>query len=55
LLLDLLEIGRSRGWRTVFWHVRADNAVARALYDQHGVEEGYVRYRTPTLASAKGG
>ena len=54
LLLDLLEIGRSRGWRTVFWHVRADNTVARALYDQHGVEEGYVRYRTPALASVKG-
>ena len=41
---DLLSVGRARGWRTVFWHVKEDNLVARALYKCYDAEDGF-RYR----------
>lgn len=52
LVDDLLALGCERGWRSVFWHVRADNVAARALYDRYGVADGYRRYRVPLAASA---
>jgi ribosomal protein S18 acetylase RimI-like enzyme len=45
LVDDLLAIGRARGWQSVFWHVRADNVAARALYNRYAKEDGYCRYR----------
>ena len=45
LVDDRLAIGRARGWQSVFWHVRADNVAARALYNRYAKEDGYCRYR----------
>jgi ribosomal protein S18 acetylase RimI-like enzyme len=45
LLDDLLALGRVRGWRTIFWHVAADNAPARALYERLAEPDSYLRYR----------
>ncbi len=46
LLDDLLALGRRRGWASVAWHVAADNAGARALYDRRAGPDGYLRYCT---------
>ncbi len=45
LLSDLVAIGQARGWGSVYWHTRADNARARQLYDQYVSADDFVRYR----------
>lgn len=42
---DVVALARERGWFRVYWHTRADNAAARALYDKYGGADGFVRYR----------
>lgn len=44
LIRDLLDLGRSCGWRRIYWHTHADNATARRLYDRVTTEDGVVRY-----------
>ena len=44
-LIDaLIERGRERGWRRVYWHTEADNNAARVLYDRVARVTDYVRY-----------
>lgn len=43
-LIDaLIQRGRERGWRRVYWHTEADNR-ARRLYDRVATLTNYVRY-----------
>lgn len=44
VLIDtLIQRGRERGWRRVYWHTEADNE-ARRLYDRVAKLTNYVRY-----------
>lgn len=45
LIDDLVALGKRRGWSRLYWHTRADNAVARRLYDTFIAADGFVRYR----------
>lgn len=45
LIQDLMDLGQKRGWARVYWHTRAGNARARALYDQFAQADDFVRYR----------
>ena len=45
LLQDLVDLGRARGWSRLYWHTRADNLIARRLYDSFGSADDFVRYR----------
>lgn len=45
LIDDLIQLARARGWARLYWHTRADNARARALYDQYVATDGHIRYR----------
>lgn len=45
LLADLVALGGERGWSSLYWHTRADNAQARTLYDRYVAADGFVRYR----------
>ena len=45
LIQDCLDRARAEGWSRVYWHTRADNAVARRLYDTFVEADGFVRYR----------
>jgi len=47
LLGDLVQQGRDQGWSALYWHTRADNAPARALYDRFVAADTVVRYRLP--------
>ena len=44
LIEALIARGRERGWRRLYWHTEADNALARALYDRLVRVTDYVRY-----------
>jgi GNAT superfamily N-acetyltransferase len=44
LIEALIARGRERGWRRLYWHTEADNAVARTLYDRIVPVTEYVRY-----------
>ena len=44
LIEALIARGRQRGWRRLYWHTEADNAVARTLYDRIVPVTDYVRY-----------
>jgi GNAT superfamily N-acetyltransferase len=44
LIEALVDRGRERGWRRVYWHTEADNAAGRALYDKVARLTRYVRY-----------
>lgn len=44
LIQDLVDLGRARGWATLYWHTRADNP-ARRLYDSFLPADDFVRYR----------
>jgi ribosomal protein S18 acetylase RimI-like enzyme len=44
LIEDLIAQGREAGWRNVYWQTRADNVVARRLYDSFATADGFVRY-----------
>jgi GNAT superfamily N-acetyltransferase len=45
LIEDLISVARARGWKRLYWHTDAGNAVARALYDRFTRDDGHVRYR----------
>lgn len=45
LLEDLLALSRQNGWARLYWNTRADNAVARRLYDRFALADDHVRYR----------
>jgi GNAT superfamily N-acetyltransferase len=45
LIEDLIAIGRSRGWRRLYWLTEIENASARHLYDQFCENDGHIRYR----------
>jgi GNAT superfamily N-acetyltransferase len=47
LIDDLVTLARARGWARLYWHTRADNLKARALYDQYVETDGHIRYRLP--------
>ncbi len=47
LIEAVLKLARSNGWRNVYWHTRADNARARALYDSFVQADDFVRYVVP--------
>lgn len=44
LIQDLVDLGRARGWGTLYWHTRRDNP-ARRLYDEFVAADDFVRYR----------
>ncbi|MGY0711272.1 N-acetyltransferase family protein [Azospirillum argentinense] len=44
LIRDLADLGRTCGWKRLYWHTRADNGVARRLYDRFTEADGFVRY-----------
>jgi GNAT superfamily N-acetyltransferase len=44
LIEALIERGRARGWRRLYWHTEADNEPARRLYDRMSTPTDYVRY-----------
>ncbi|MGV3569560.1 MAG: GNAT family N-acetyltransferase [Ramlibacter sp.] len=44
LLEWLRNAMRAEGWARVYWVTQADNAPARALYDQFTAADGFVRY-----------
>jgi GNAT superfamily N-acetyltransferase len=41
---SLIDRGRDRGWRRIYWHTEADNEAARRLYDQVATLTKYVRH-----------
>lgn len=45
LIEDLVAIGRTRGWRRLYWLTEIENAGARRLYDQFCDNDGHIRYR----------
>jgi GNAT superfamily N-acetyltransferase len=47
LIEAVLERAESYGWDKVYWHTRADNARARALYDSFAPADDFVRYVVP--------
>ena len=49
LIDDLVALGGERGWSSIYWHTRADNAQARKLYDRYVAADNFVRYRLTTL------
>lgn len=45
LIEAIVAEGRERGWASLYWHTRADNRSARALYDRFTPADDFVRYR----------
>ncbi len=45
LIDDLVAQAKERGWSRLYWHTRANNAVARRLYDKFAMADDFVRYR----------
>ena len=45
LIEAILFEGRKQAWASVYWHTRADNRTARALYDRFTAADDFVRYR----------
>ena len=45
LIEDLVAIGRTRGWRRLYWLTEIENGTARRLYDQFCDNDGHIRYR----------
>ena len=45
LIEDLVELGRTRGWRRLYWLTEITNSTARRLYDQFCDNDGHIRYR----------
>ena len=43
------DAARDRGATRYYWHTQADNATARALYDQVARFTGFIRYQYPLL------
>ena len=47
LIEAVLERATSYGWDKVYWHTRANNERARALYDSFARADDFVRYVVP--------
>jgi ribosomal protein S18 acetylase RimI-like enzyme len=45
LIEAIVVEGREAGWASLYWHTRADNEAARALYDRFTPAGDFVRYR----------
>jgi ribosomal protein S18 acetylase RimI-like enzyme len=45
LIDDLIARAHGLGWSRLYWHTRADNVVARRLYDKFALADDFVRYR----------
>ncbi len=45
LIEDLVALAREHGWAKLYWHTKASNTVARALYDTFVKADDFVRYR----------
>jgi GNAT superfamily N-acetyltransferase len=45
LMDDVVTQARERGCSRLYWHTRADNTVARRLYDRFVPADDFVRYR----------
>ena len=45
LIDDLVTLAGERGWSSLYWHTRAENAQARRLYDRYVLADDFVRYR----------
>lgn len=45
LIKDIIDLGREKKWSRLYWHTRADNTVARRLYDRFVKADDFVRYR----------
>lgn len=48
LIEDVLHTARQRSWAKVYWHTKADNGIARRLYDRFATADGFVRYVVST-------
>lgn len=44
LIGSLIDLGRDRGWRRLYWHTEGDNETARRLYDRVATLTKHVRY-----------
>jgi ribosomal protein S18 acetylase RimI-like enzyme len=44
LIAGVADAARARGAPKLYWHTRADNATARALYDKVAKHDGFIRY-----------
>lgn len=44
LIAGVGDMARARGAPRLYWHTRADNATARALYDKVARHDGFIRY-----------
>lgn len=45
LIEDLIAIGRTAGWRRIYWLTEITNTTARRLYDRYCDNDGHIRYR----------
>ena len=45
LIEGIVEKGRKQCWASLYWHTKADNRAARALYDRFTPADDFVRYR----------
>jgi ribosomal protein S18 acetylase RimI-like enzyme len=53
LIEGVAAAARARGAARVYWHTRASNATARALYDKVARHDGFIRYDVPLGAAGK--
>lgn len=44
LIAGVADAARARGAPRLYWHTRADNVSARALYDKVARHDGFIRY-----------
>lgn len=44
LIAGVADAARSRGAPRLYWHTRANNTTARALYDKVARHDGFIRY-----------
>ena len=44
LIAGVADAARARGAPKLYWHTRANNATARALYDKVAKHDGFIRY-----------
>ncbi|MDQ2961473.1 MAG: GNAT family N-acetyltransferase [Candidatus Dormibacteraeota bacterium] len=47
LISGVADAARSRGAPRLYWHTRANNTTARALYDKVARHDGFIRYDIP--------
>jgi ribosomal protein S18 acetylase RimI-like enzyme len=52
LIEGVAAAARERGAARLYWHTRASNATARALYDKVARHDGFIRYDHPLGARA---